>query len=431
MYQCPSCGAETRFGSKFCVKCGSHLLSNVSSSLNSNTDKMPGISYRTTRRPNYPAAHLILRANNGNVIAKYALNKSEITIGREPNCDIALSQDKPASRHHATVRYENGRYVLYDERSLNGTYVNQQQLRQMTPYALQDGDCIGISDHELIFHAYALPPANRKDSPSPPPPLTSSEATSRTRPIGYAAVIKNDSAVPSSEGRIVTTLEPAQQTSSGMNKQAEVTSRMTFPSMVRDPAPDATNQRIPSFRKDDAHYSDISFPICTVVGRTEALRVAVTRNSLRSHATSQSFQRATDKDQSVEVDVHLVLSPLDFDLDGPNIATILVSADGDSTPALFKLTPRTEGRKTLAVEFFQYARFLEKRELETTVVSQKAQLPTVAATQTIQEAKAAQLPLALTARNRFLPDDLNYFYRGSLRDKLRLIIILLFAPWRS
>src|SRR5437868_11253375 len=248
MYQCPFCGAETRFGSKFCFKCGSHLLSNVSSSLSFDTDKMSSIRYRTPNRPNYPAAHLILRANNGNVIAKYALNKSEITVGRESNCDIVLSKDRLASRHHATVRYGNGHYVLYDERSLNGTYVNEQQLAQMTPYVLQDGDRIGISDHELIFHAYALLPADRKDLPSPTTPFTSSEATPPTRPIGYAAVIKNDSVMPSSAGRIATTLEPDQQTSSGMNEQAEVTSRMTFPSMVRDPALDAANQRVPSFR---------------------------------------------------------------------------------------------------------------------------------------------------------------------------------------
>src|SRR5436305_7574721 len=155
MYQCPSCGAESRFGSKFCFKCGSHLLSNVSSSLSFDTDKTSSIKYKPGNRPDYPAAHLILRANNGIVIAKYTLNKSEITIGREANCDIVLLKDSLASRHHATVRYENGHYALYD-RSLNGTYINERQLTQMTPYILHDGDCIGIGDHELIFHAYAL-----------------------------------------------------------------------------------------------------------------------------------------------------------------------------------------------------------------------------------------------------------------------------------
>src|SRR5947209_19660201 len=111
MYECPSCGAEIRLGSKFCFKCGSHLLSNVSSPLNFDTDKMPGIRYKTTKRPAYPAAHLILRTNNGNVIAKYALNTSEITIGREADWDIVLLKDKVDSGHHAAVRYQNGRYV--------------------------------------------------------------------------------------------------------------------------------------------------------------------------------------------------------------------------------------------------------------------------------------------------------------------------------
>lgn len=56
MYQCPSCGAESRFGSKFCFKCGSHLLSNVSSSLSFDTDKTSSIKYKPGNRPDYPAA---------------------------------------------------------------------------------------------------------------------------------------------------------------------------------------------------------------------------------------------------------------------------------------------------------------------------------------------------------------------------------------
>src|SRR5205807_10661525 len=97
-------------------------------------------------------AHLILRADNGDVLQDYTLEKLETSIGRAPNSDILLSKDKLTSRRHATIRYENGNYVLYDERSANGTFVNGQQLEEMAPRTLQDGDHIGIGEHELIFH---------------------------------------------------------------------------------------------------------------------------------------------------------------------------------------------------------------------------------------------------------------------------------------
>lgn len=99
-------------------------------------------------------AHLILRADTGEVLQDYTLEKPEISIGRAPNSDVLLSKDKLTSRRHATIRYENGNYVLRDERSANGTFVNGQQIEEMTPRILQESDHIGIGEHELIFQPY-------------------------------------------------------------------------------------------------------------------------------------------------------------------------------------------------------------------------------------------------------------------------------------
>src|SRR5205823_12290155 len=99
-------------------------------------------------------ALLILRTDNGEVLQEYRLEKPEISIGRAPNSDILLSKDKLTSRRHATIRFENGNYVLRDEHSANGTFVNGQQLEEMTPRTLQDGDHLGIGEHELVFQAY-------------------------------------------------------------------------------------------------------------------------------------------------------------------------------------------------------------------------------------------------------------------------------------
>src|SRR6266849_10255123 len=208
MDKCPYCGAETRPGDNFCLNCDTrqltstpqpqpdqsaigdatlpvpedwvppsaeasppaqgrnwadaNLLTVANTSLESaplradesaSSSSAPPIAQATLDKVENPA-HLILRADNGEVLQDYLLEKLETSIGRAPTSDILLSKDKLTSRRHATIRYENGNYVLRDERSANGTFVNGQQLEEMTPRTLQDGDHIGIGEHELIFQAY-------------------------------------------------------------------------------------------------------------------------------------------------------------------------------------------------------------------------------------------------------------------------------------
>lgn len=208
MDKCPYCGAETRPGDNFCLNCGNRLLPSTPSpqqdqpvigdatlpvpedwvppsaeasppaqgrnwadanlltvantSLESaplradesaSSSSAPPIAQATLDKVANPA-HLILRADNGEVLQDYHLEKLETSIGRAPTSDILLSKDKLTSRRHATIRYENGNYVLRDERSANGTFVNGQQLEEMTPRTLQNGDHIGIGEHELIFQDY-------------------------------------------------------------------------------------------------------------------------------------------------------------------------------------------------------------------------------------------------------------------------------------
>ncbi len=208
MDRCPYCNAETRPGDNFCLNCGNRLLPSTPSPQQAqpvfgdatlpasedwvppgaeapapaqesnwadanlltvaNTSPEPGASHAGASSSSGSAApvaqatldkvenpaHLILRADNGEILQDYTLEKLETTIGRAPTSDILLSKDKLTSRRHATIHYENDNYVLRDERSANGTFVNGQQLEEMTPRTLQDGDHIGIGEHELIFQAY-------------------------------------------------------------------------------------------------------------------------------------------------------------------------------------------------------------------------------------------------------------------------------------
>ena len=146
MDKCPYCSAETRPGDNFCLNCGHRLVPSTSSAA-------APLAHDILDKVEHPA-QLILRTDTGEVLQEYSLDKCETSIGRAPTSDIFLSKEKLTSRRHATVSYENGNYSIRDERSANGTCVNGQQLEEMTPRTLQDGDHIGIGEHELVFLAY-------------------------------------------------------------------------------------------------------------------------------------------------------------------------------------------------------------------------------------------------------------------------------------
>ncbi|MDM8529965.1 FHA domain-containing protein [Anaerolineales bacterium HSG25] len=56
-----------------------------------------------------------------------SIKKSQLKFGRSPECDIMITTGL-VSRIHALLIYEDGHYVLYDENSTNGTWVNGQRV---------------------------------------------------------------------------------------------------------------------------------------------------------------------------------------------------------------------------------------------------------------------------------------------------------------
>ena len=70
-------------------------------------------------------------------------------IGRRSDNDIVVD-DAAVSRQHAVIIDTDANYVIYDLKSANGVYVQQQKIRSAT--TLKDGDEIRIGDHEFTFH---------------------------------------------------------------------------------------------------------------------------------------------------------------------------------------------------------------------------------------------------------------------------------------
>lgn len=106
---------------------------------------------------------------------EFMLDGRDVAIGRSPSCDIPLSGDQLASRRHALLRFKNDRYTIVDLGSSNGTYVNDDEIRE--EMELRDGDYIKIGGHEILFStAPASPHASlagvRMSQPLPHTPLS-------------------------------------------------------------------------------------------------------------------------------------------------------------------------------------------------------------------------------------------------------------------
>jgi ABC transport system ATP-binding/permease protein len=103
----------------------------------------------------HPAAQVqgmegFLQSAPGTEIARI----KHVLIGRLSTCDLVLD-DPEVSRRHALVRQVNERYLLEDLDSSNGTYVNDQLIKQTE---LQEGDLIQISKYLLLFQDGQLIP---------------------------------------------------------------------------------------------------------------------------------------------------------------------------------------------------------------------------------------------------------------------------------
>lgn len=79
----------------------------------------------------------------------YEVRKDRMTIGRNRESDIFL-EDLAVSRTHTSVgRDDRGRYIVRDENSANGTFVNNQRING--EQVLEDGDEIQIGQTVLAF----------------------------------------------------------------------------------------------------------------------------------------------------------------------------------------------------------------------------------------------------------------------------------------
>lgn len=75
------------------------------------------------------------------------ISSTEIKIGRHIDNDIVISKEA-VSRWHSTLKYESEEYVLYDNGSTSGTYVNQKRINRCVLFS---GDLISLAGVPIMF----------------------------------------------------------------------------------------------------------------------------------------------------------------------------------------------------------------------------------------------------------------------------------------
>lgn len=187
MIRCEACGASSPETAAFCDQCGTRLASSdvhrtdlpnpknstvetpifsasnvtsfgVPAVMSEIDDALPSKVGQSTSLAN-PNAKLIIDRGEA-AGTEFPISRDEATIGRWdadngifPDVDLdTFDQEAKVSRRHARVILRDGKYLLEDLGSTNGTFINRgRRLLPGTPQPLADGDEIIVGKTFLRF----------------------------------------------------------------------------------------------------------------------------------------------------------------------------------------------------------------------------------------------------------------------------------------
>ena len=148
---CTHCGHPNRDDARFCAECGALLQEDV-------TLTLPAVEHDDDARAEVPAAHaelgagqaLLLVTRGSTAGSTFVLDTEATPAGRNPDSEIFLD-DVTVSRKHAVFeRRHEGSWFVRDLGSLNGTYVNGEQVDETK---LASRDEVQIGKFKLTFFA--------------------------------------------------------------------------------------------------------------------------------------------------------------------------------------------------------------------------------------------------------------------------------------
>jgi hypothetical protein len=145
---CPECGFQNPEAANYCARCGAALVRDTGggdTTMAFTPEELEDSSPLEDLGVDGPA--LIVRSGGGRAGEHFIPQGDRTTIGRSPDCDIFLD-DVTVSRQHAVLRRNGDNFVIEDQGSLNGTFVNRHRIESAE---LADGDEVQVGKYRLTF----------------------------------------------------------------------------------------------------------------------------------------------------------------------------------------------------------------------------------------------------------------------------------------
>jgi hypothetical protein len=147
---CQECGFQNPEAANYCARCGALLQKGEASAETTQSlspEEVAELDHDPVIGLEGPA--LVVRQGGGRAGESFRPTGERTRIGRSPECEIFLD-DVTVSRNHAVLIARPGGYVVEDQGSLNGTFVNR---RRIDTAVLQGGDELQIGKYRMTFIA--------------------------------------------------------------------------------------------------------------------------------------------------------------------------------------------------------------------------------------------------------------------------------------
>jgi hypothetical protein len=148
---CPECGFQNPEAANYCSKCGALLTKDEPAETTmqftpeeGELDTSPGLEDAGIKGP-----ALIVRSGGGRTGETFVPESERTTIGRSPECEIFLDDVTVSRKHAVLVRTPEG-FLIEDQGSLNGTFLNR---RRIESGELSDGDEVQVGKYRLTFRS--------------------------------------------------------------------------------------------------------------------------------------------------------------------------------------------------------------------------------------------------------------------------------------
>ncbi len=106
--------------------------------------------------------YALIVSEKGGQERRTAFRSNELTVGRVQGNDVVLPKGN-VSKRHARILYREGRFIVTDLNSTNGTYVNRQRIAQAT--IVREEDSIFIGDFVIRVELASEGPSSQPDTP--------------------------------------------------------------------------------------------------------------------------------------------------------------------------------------------------------------------------------------------------------------------------